>query len=114
MPGYAQQIIKAREFNREIAGWSLTLRRPTDQEAGALFRGDGVHPVDVAVDFVVDWHGVTEADLIVSGGSHEVAFDRSTWREVVVDHPELWEPISDAIAQAWTTYNATREERKKK
>lgn len=109
MSALAERIRKARLFQREIAGWHLTLRRPTDAEAAKLFRSAQMEYVDICAEYVVDWQGVTEADLVASGASDPVPFDRGVWREVLVDHPELWEPLSKAITQSWIDYNEKRE-----
>ena len=110
MASLAERMRKAREFEREIKGWRLRLRRPTDDEARSIFGADEVSPAEVCTRFVCGWSGVTEADLVVSGGSDEVPFDRDVWREVVVDHPELWEPIASAVVDAYQQHSNKRAE----
>lgn len=112
MSALADKIAKARRFVREIEGWRLTLRRPTDAEAAQLFK-DEISNMDVATRFVCDWEGVKEADLIPSGSSDAAPFDADTWREVLADRPELWGPVTEAVINAWTDHNAKREGRQK-
>ena len=112
MSKLSERMRKAREFSREIGGFNLVLRRPTDEEAATVFR-DQVSPIHVAKQFVVGWDGVTEAQLVRSGGEDRVPFDAELWAEVVVDRPDLWEPITLAITEAWSNHNDGREQRAK-
>ena len=113
MSKLADKIRRAREFTREIDGWTLKLRRPTDAEAGAILGQDSAPVLKVATDFVIGWEGVTEADLINSGASDPAPFDKDTWAEVIVDRPNMWEPICTAVVNAWVEHNKARTDRAK-
>ena len=93
---------KAREIKAEIDGHTFFARRPTDAEASQLFQ-DGLHGnrVHVSRVFVVGWEGVTEADVVPSGGSSPVPFDKAVWREWCDDSPDFWEPIYTAVMEAY-------------
>lgn len=112
MSALADKIRKARQFAREIDGWKLTLRRPTDEEAATFFR-DELSPVDVAKKFVVGWQGVLERDLIEGGSDQPARFDQETWAAVIEDMPEMWQPITTAVVDAWVEHNSKREARAK-
>lgn len=112
MQNTLQKIRKAREFTKEIEGWTLRLRRPTDAEA-KIFKGEKVSHIDIANQFVIGWEGVTEADLVNSGASDLVEFDSELWAEVVQDRPELWNGITDSVLESFLNYRKTREERRK-
>ena len=113
MASVADKIRRSREFEREINGWKLRLRRPTDWEAQKLFNQDQADALEVATGFVIGWKGVKESDIVNAGGSDEVAFDEDLWSEVIADRPELWRPISQAIVEAWVKHSEQREGRAK-
>ena len=113
MGSLADKIRRAREFNREVSGWKLKLRRPTDWEAQKLFNQDQADALEVAKAFVIGWTGVKESDIVTSGGSDEVPFDAEIWNEVIQDNPDLWRPISEAIVEAWVKHSEDREDRAK-
>lgn len=113
MSALAERIRKARQFKREIEGWKLILRRPTEEEGARIFTRDMVEFVELAKDYVIGWEGVKEADIVVSGTTDEVPFESDVWREVVCDHPELWRPIAEEVTNAWLNHRKSREERSK-
>ena len=107
------KIRKAREFSREIKGWKLKLRRPTDAEATVMFKANEISHLDVAKKFVIGWEGVTE-DMIVSGGSSDaVEFDADLWAEVVVDQPGIWDELTNSILESYLLYRKGKEDREK-
>lgn len=109
----SDKIKRAREFRKEIEGWKLILRRPTDYERDKAFRKDDIDALDIAKMFVVGWEEVTEAKFIVSGSSDPLPFDPEAWAELVQDLPELWSPITKAVIDSWVEYNERREGRRK-
>ncbi len=113
MSQLGDKIRKAREFTREIEGWRLRLRRPTDVEAASILRTGARDALTVATTFVIGWEGVKESDLVPSGNNGEIEFDADAWAEIVADRPELWEPLSTAIVDSWVQFNEAREDRKK-
>lgn len=112
MSSAGEKLRKAREFKKTFDGLTLRLRRPTEREYGQMERAREGH-LAFAERFVVDWEGVTEADLWASGGAEAVPFDLDVWHEYIADRHELWEPISKAIAEAFQKYFDEREERAK-
>lgn len=107
------KIRKAREFTLEAEGWKLRLRRPTDAEAARILRTEKQDFLAVASEYVIDWEDVCEADLVASGSSDPIPFDRDAWSEIVVDRPELWQPIADAVIERWMQHNEARGARSK-
>ena len=79
MASVADKIRRSREFEREINGWKLRLRRPTDWEALNLFYQYLADALEVATGFVIGWTGVKESVIVNAGGSDEVAFDEDLW-----------------------------------
>lgn len=90
-----QKIHKRREFDLELeAGKSVTLRRPPEAE--------WQRAIDVAYicRYSVGWAGFQEADLYAGGGSDEVPFDATLWREVVSDRNDWLAKCADALVEA--------------
>lgn len=108
----AAKIRKAREFSFEANGLALTLRRPTRVEYVDLVNNSANH-IRFAEDFVVNWKGVKESDLVPSGGDVEVPFDHAVWVEFVADRSDLWEPIANAVAEAFRAHLDASEDREK-
>ncbi len=94
----ADKIRKARETKVEVAGFSFTIRRPTDVEMMTL-RGEG--SVSRLFPFVVDWDGVREIDMIPGGDPHPLKFDEEAFAEWVADRPDILGPLVDAILGAY-------------
>lgn len=113
MSALADRIRKARQFKRDIDGWRLILRRPTEEEGARIFTRDTVEFVELAKEYVIGWEGVKESDIVVSGTTDDVPFDPDVWREVIVDRPELWRPIAEQITESWLNNRKAREERSK-
>lgn len=107
MSTLSEKIRKARESRIEVAGATLTIRRPTDEEALKL---GAATLVDVARQFVCGWKGVSSLWLGVPGGdAAEVPFDADAWEAFVADHPEVWEPIATAVLEAYKKHREAME-----
>ena len=108
-----RKIRKAREFSREIDGWNLKLRRPTDAEA-TLFKGEEISHIEIGKKFVIGWEDVTEEKLVPGGSSDPVEFDPDLWAEVLVDQPQIWDKLTSAILESFLLYRKAKEDRAKK
>ena len=109
MSRLGDKLRNARRFTREIEGWRLVLRRPTDEEMRKILADDHIDYMDVCKRFVVDWQGVTEQMIVGSAGNdQEVNFDPDTWQEFIVDQPALWEPIVKEIVGAYEAHSEKR------
>lgn len=97
---------KAREVAVEVDGRRFTVRRPTDMEAARLANSGDL------LDFVVGWD-LKEIDLVPGGTPDPVAFDAGLFREWVADRPELWQPLTDAVREAYAAHVRQREDRAK-
>ena len=113
MVSVADKIRRAREFDREIDGWTLRLRRPTDWEANTIFHEGKADALEVAKRFVIGWKDIKESDLLNAGGSDPVKFDPAIWAEIIEDTPAMWQPIAEAVVDAWVRHNEARENRSK-
>lgn len=101
-----EKLRKARELTIEAGGHKFIARRPTDSDALELV---GIKPIEFVQRFVVGWD-LVELDVIAGGGPETVPFDPALWSDWVADHPELWQPISSAIMDAYTRHVQMREE----
>jgi hypothetical protein len=91
--GKVPVVVKGRER-------SIVFSRPTDLEMVEVNRAGGYFS-DITSRFVVDWEGFIEDDLVGGGGTDKVAFDREIWKEWIADQLTLWQPIADAIIEAY-------------
>lgn len=101
-----KRMRKAREFQVSVGDYAFTVLRPQEGDAA---RFNAMSAIELATEYVVDWQGVTEADLVPSGGSDPVPFDRALWAEWCRDRHELWAPITDAISSAIAAHLEKRE-----
>ena len=66
MDALIKKMRKARESQVKVDKFTFTIRRPQEGEYSYISE---LTAVDLAVRFVVDWEGVTEADLIPAGST---------------------------------------------
>lgn len=111
MSALGDKMRKAREFKREVDGLMLVMRRPNEAEYARLER-QGATRFQVAEQFVIGWEGVTEADLLPSGGSDALTFDRDAWSELLGARHELWD-AGKIIQDEFWKHQDSREERAK-
>lgn len=103
MSTLADKIRASRIKKVEVEGKTFFIRRPTHAEAATI----GAIPlVDVCVEFTVDWEGIRESDLLESGSTDIVPFDKDIWGEYLPDKPELWRPLSSAIIEHYQKHVA--------
>lgn len=104
------RLVAARESWVDAGRLRFKLRRPTEMELIRMRQGDRVAlGLDAIQRCVVDWQGVTEADIVPSGASDPAPFDAALYAEWVADHPELWQPISNALYSAIEAHARTLE-----
>ena len=116
MSDLAKKIRKSREFSREVRGWRLRMIRPLVGELHKIFKAEQDRPMtelEIAVQFTIDWGDVKECDLVKSGNTEPVAFDREAWREILTDDPVLWRDVCAAIFAEVEKYKEKEEERSK-
>lgn len=97
---------KARSFQVEVSGYKLTVIRPQEGDAALI---KDMSSVEMAIHYVIDWHGVTEADLVPSGSSDPVKFDKALWSEWCRDRHDFWTPINEAIGESIASHLEKRE-----
>lgn len=103
-----ERIRKQRELKVKLDGRTFIARRPTDVEFVEINRA-GASFSELGLKFVTGWEAVTEDYIVGGGGTDLVPFTTDLWSEVWGDRPELWEPISTAIVDAYREHTAARE-----
>ena len=94
---------KARRMEVEVEpGKFVVVEALTTKTAARLFReirGESNTERAYAVSEVatIGWKGFTESDLIVSGASDLVDFDKSLFLDVIAEHPGWAITIADAL-----------------
>lgn len=87
----------------------LRIIRPTEVEIAQhmLRGGEAFVGFEQVVLFVVDWDGVTEADLLGAavGAADPVAFSTALWREVASDRVSWVRLAAQAILDAAATHS---------
>lgn len=101
---------KARETRLTLEGVTVTVCRPTDLEATKMRYKDFQEAVRGVAQFVCDWEGVTELDLVPGGSSDPVPFDEILFREWIEDHPEIWEPLVSGVLDTYQAHVKKREQ----
>ena len=103
---WGRRLQAAREKWVDVQGKRYKIRRPLDRDMRALFKAGADVGESLATDYVLDWEGVTEADLLPGvGGEDPVPFSRGAYLEWVGDRLDVLAEISNAI---WTEYQARR------
>jgi len=101
------KIRKAREVGVEVNGKSFTIRRPTDEEAIRIGRDD-MDMLAIVKRFTIGWD-LTELDVIPGGTGIKLPFDADLFGEWVADEPIVWEPLAQAIMDAYKAHADKRE-----
>lgn len=101
------KIRKAREIGVEADGRQFTIRRPTDEEAVRISR-DNADMLAIVKRFTIGWN-LAELDLVPGGGPEKVTFDADLFGEWVADQPSVWEPLAQAIMDAYKAHSDKRE-----
>ena len=94
----AQSIINIGKF-------AFTIQRPSKYAMAKLNSEKDATFFDLASRFVVGWSGVTEADILPSGGELPVAFSKNVWRRWLEDRDDFWQPISKAVMESFTRHS---------
>ena len=100
------KIRKARETGVEVGGRQFVIRRPTDEEALRIGRDD-MDMLGVVKRFTVGWD-LTELDVIPGGSPASLPFDAALFGEWVADQPAVWEPLGQAILEAYKAHTDKR------
>lgn len=78
-------------------GKAVCLLRPRFEDL-RLFRGTSRS--ELVGLFAVRWRGITEADLLPSGGSDQVEYDRDVLLEWLADKPGIADTLSTWLVKA--------------
>lgn len=101
-----EKLLRAREKGVKVGDHTFTIRRPTD--ADVMTMRDRA-PLEFVTKFVVGWD-LAEVDVIPGGGPEKVTFDAALWAAWVLDHPDVWDPLSMAIVEAYESHVKARGE----
>lgn len=102
----ANKLRAARRFEVVASGFTFVLLRPTDIEFIAL---RGTATGDRLLNFLVDWRGVKESDVLAGGDPFDVKFDLDDAREWLSDRPDLFNAITSGIIDAYNAHAARLE-----
>ncbi len=105
MSALLDKIRRAREFRVEAAGYTFTVRRPTDVEWMEIA---GQSTARAVLPFVIDWEGVKELDLIPGGDPHPVPFDNAACQEWVADRLDILPILLDAFVKSYEAHLQAR------
>lgn len=109
MASLAERYRAAQAIPVAVGGWQFTLRRPTDYEIETGRPGGWSIPW--VAGFVTGWAGVLESDILPGGNPEPAAFDPVLFALWVQDHPELWAPLSSAVADAYQSWSDARQKK---
>lgn len=109
-----EKIRKARQTRVTIDGKAFIVRRPKDWEAYELASSGDPRQMDLIEKFVEGWEGVTEMDIVASGDSTPVEFDRDLFIEWISDQPKLWPELIEAITKEYAAHAEKLAEAEKK
>lgn len=104
------KLRSSRRTPLTIGAYTFQISRPTDLEMALLGDKTTEH---IFKKYVVDWN-VKEIDIIPGGSPVVVPFDADLFYDWVSDHPDLWNPISDAIINSYKLHIEHREGSEKK
>lgn len=105
MSQLAEKIRRARESSVEAGGHRFTIRRPTDAEAMEI--SGGMTGLDLVRRHVVGWD-LKFIDLYPGGDPTPAPFEPDAWAEWVADRPQIWEPLTTAIMEAYQAHRSAQ------
>lgn len=101
------RLRKARETRIKVGRFTFIAVRPTDLDMVAVMALSGDEQIRRCLDFVTGWDGVSENDIVGGGGTTEpLPFSVDTWRAWSADRMEFWNPISEALFDAYNKHLA--------
>ena len=103
------RLKKARQSKITAGSFEFTIRRLTDMEAMTMQYTSTKEAVVGVMGFVIDWHGVTEGDVIPGQPGDAVPFNSDLFQEWVQDRPDLWEPLIDGVLSAYTSHREAQD-----
>lgn len=92
----SRRMEREREFWVEVApGKRIKFLRPLMDEARHAVNG-----IREVCEYLRDWEGVTESDLLKSGGDATVEFDQNIASQLLRDHLGWAKKVANAMASA--------------
>jgi hypothetical protein len=98
-----EKIRRARQQTVTCDKYSFTVRRPTNLE---MLKLKGRADQETLLrQFVTGWDNMTELDIYSGGTGAAVPFDSDLFVEWIADRPHYWEPITQAIVDAYQQHD---------
>lgn len=97
----AEKLRKAREVKVEAAGFTFTVRRPTDLEMIELQQQTAARAI---LPYVVGWEGVSELSMFDGGTPHPLPFDAVVCAEWLQDRLDILTAIVAAVFKAYEAH----------
>lgn len=97
----ADKIRKAREVKVEAAGFSFTVRRPTDLEMIELNKQSAARAV---IPYIVGWEGVSELSMFDGGSPHPIPFDKDACAAWLEDRLDILSAIVKGVFEAYEAH----------
>lgn len=101
MSAIAEKLRKAREVTVDAAGFTFTVRRPTDLEMIDLFKARAGRAI---LPYIVGWSGVSELAMLGTGAPHPLDFDADACAEWLEDRLDILNAIVAAVFKAYETH----------
>lgn len=113
MSALIEKLRRAREQAIQVGGYTFTVRRPTDLEMLTLRERLVERDIACLLPFVVGWSGVNEIDLVPGGDPVPAPFDAALCGEWLADRPDLLNPLTVAILDAYKAHAQELDDAKK-
>jgi hypothetical protein len=92
------RILASRQTWVEVGTHKFLVRRPSELQLLKMQRTTSEEFTETLLrESVVGWDGVLEEDLVTSGASDPVPFDREVFMTWVEDRPDVWQPVIESI-----------------
>lgn len=99
---------RAREGRVQVGRFTFVFRRPSPYEVAELSFSGRRFDLAFVESFFVGWEGVQESDLLPSGDPMEAAFDPALFSAWLRDRPDFWDPVTNAVIEAYNRYEEAR------
>jgi hypothetical protein len=104
MNNLIDKMRKARESSVKVAGYTFTIRRPTDMDALGMTFTSQQDAIRGIMRYIIGWGGVTELDLVPGGTKEPVPFDSDLFEDWVQDRPDLWQALTEGVRAAYQAH----------
>lgn len=99
---------RAREGRVQVGRFTFVFRRPSPYEVAELAWSGRRFDLGFVEGFVSGWEGVKESDLLPGGDPVEAGFDPALFSAWLRDRPDFWDPVTNAVIEAYNRYEEAR------